>query len=442
MGRKLLRLLNGLITFMVTVCLLAAGSYAGYALWDNQQIYDSAESVNAELKEIRSTIHTPTLSAMEQMLEESRRQREAEAAERAAAEAAAAEQNAAETERTSEAETEAPAAEERTAASETTAADDAAGTETAETAKPETADDTGIRADARIPENAVLAEDSGSAGAEAPGAEAGDRTEVSAEEIPETNQPAGETAQTEAPQTAEAAEQNTPAPADEATAVPTEEPSSVPTAEPTAAPTEAPTPEPTPDNSPFGQLKQINQDITAWITLPGTAIDYPVLQGPSNYSYINTDVYGNFALAGSIFLDSRNDAGYNDRYSLLYGHNMSQHRMFSDINLYKDETFFSENTLGMILLPDGFHILESISVVVTPASDSGLMNPENWNHFTDEQIMDAMLSRAVHVNEKGLEDMQTIIDAGETPRVVALSTCSEEFTDARTILLMLLEPDV
>ncbi len=464
MGRKLLRLLNGLITFTVTVCLLAAGSYAGYALWDNQQIYDSAESVNEELREIRSTIHTPTLSAMEQMLEESRRVREAEAAERAAAEAAAAEQNAAETERTSEAETEAPAAEERTAASETAAADDAAGTETAgteETAKPETADEAGIRADGQIPDNGSSEEDPESIGTEASGANAADRTEASPDEKPETDQTGTETAQTAVPQTAEAAAQPTPAPDDETTAeptaVPTEEtatesaatltaepaaePTAAPTAEPTVAPTEVPTPEPTPDNSPFGQLKQINQDITAWITLPGTAIDYPVLQGPNNYSYINTDVYGNFALAGSIFLDSRNDAAYGDRYSLLYGHNMSYHKMFSDINLYKKETFFSENTLGLILLPDGFHILESISVVVTPASDSGLMNPENWEHFTTEQVMDAMLSSALHVNEKGLEDMRTIMDAGETPRILALSTCSEEFTDARTILLMLLEPD-
>lgn len=54
----------------------------------------------------------------------------------------------------------------------------------------------------------------------------------------------------------------------------------------------------------FEELLAINSDVKAWLTLDNTAIDYPVVQGENNFSYINTDVYGDFALAGSIFLDS------------------------------------------------------------------------------------------------------------------------------------------
>lgn len=54
----------------------------------------------------------------------------------------------------------------------------------------------------------------------------------------------------------------------------------------------------------FAELLAVNGDVCAWLTLDNTHIDYPVLQGEDNLSYINTDVYGNFALAGSIFLDS------------------------------------------------------------------------------------------------------------------------------------------
>ena len=92
MGRKLLHLLNGLVTFVVTVSLVVAGAYAGYALWDNQQIYDAAENVFSEMKEIRNTMTAPTLSAMEQLIEEHKAARAAEEAERAklAEEAAAA----------------------------------------------------------------------------------------------------------------------------------------------------------------------------------------------------------------------------------------------------------------------------------------------------------------------------------------------------------------
>lgn len=70
-------------------------------------------------------------------------------------------------------------------------------------------------------------------------------------------------------------------------------------------------PTPGEDNGPtFEELRAINPDVCAWITLDGTKIDYPVLQGEDNLTYINKDVYGNFALAGSIFLDSNCDRSF------------------------------------------------------------------------------------------------------------------------------------
>ena len=290
--RKLLQFLNGLVTVVVTLALLTAGAYAGYALWDNQQVYNAAENVFAEMKEIRAAMSMPTATP-------------------------------------------------------------------APTAAP-----------AALP---------------------------SQEEAP---------AATAAPVLAEA------------------------------------TATPQPENlSPFAQLKAINPDVTGWITVPGTAIDYPVMQGPSNYSYINTDVYGNFALAGSIFLDSRNDGEYRDRYSLLYGHNMSQHRMFSDVNLFKDEKFFRENTRGALLLPEGGHVLQSLSCIVTSASNSLLFNPGNWTRLDADAILRTVEENALFTDPEGMQALRDKLEAGEEPRIVALSTCSNEFTDARTILLTLMDPE-
>ena len=80
MGRKLLHLLNGLITCAVVAALVIAGAYAGYALWDNQQVYDAAENSLSEMQEIRSTLGMPTtVSALTELLEESRAARKAKA---------------------------------------------------------------------------------------------------------------------------------------------------------------------------------------------------------------------------------------------------------------------------------------------------------------------------------------------------------------------------
>ena len=68
------------------------------------------------------------------------------------------------------------------------------------------------------------------------------------------------------------------------------------------------------------------------------------------------------------------------------------------------------------------------------------MNPENWNKMNGEDIYLKVQENTMFTCEKGLEDLRRQIDAGETPRVISLSTCSDEFTDARTILLTLMDP--
>ena len=190
----------------------------------------------------------------------------------------------------------------------------------------------------------------------------------------------------------------------------------------------------------FDQLRFINPDVHAWITMDGTAIDYPVLQGKTNFSYINTDVYGDFAMLGSIFMDFRNDPNFGDLYTLLMGHDMSGHRMFSDVNLYKDLDFFKQNTTGTLTLPDGEHKLITLSCMVTSAGNSQIFNPQNWRNLTASQIILYVQQGAMHLNPEGMRLLSQMLAMGMDAHVVALSTCSGEFSDARTILLTLMDP--
>ena len=50
------------------------------------------------------------------------------------------------------------------------------------------------------------------------------------------------------------------------------------------------------------ELRELSEDAVAWITIDGTRIDYPVMQGKTNAEYLNKDPYGEFSLSGSIFL--------------------------------------------------------------------------------------------------------------------------------------------
>ena len=90
----------------------------------------------------------------------------------------------------------------------------------------------------------------------------------------------------------------------------------------------------------FQELLKLNPDVVGWVTLEGTQIDDPIVQGEDNREYLNKNVYGEYALAGSIFLDSRCDREFQDKYQLVYGHHMEKHRMFGDLDLYLKKKFF------------------------------------------------------------------------------------------------------
>ena len=185
----------------------------------------------------------------------------------------------------------------------------------------------------------------------------------------------------------------------------------------------------------FEELLAINPDVCAWVSLDNTRIDYPVLQGSTNLTYINRDVYGNFALAGSIYLDTRNERDFSDAYSLLYGHHMENSGMFGDLDLYKDQTFFDENTTGMLILPGKAYNLEIFACLLIDAGEDAIFDPEQWQ--TD---IDGLLSYAkdnsLHLREETINKLEQM----DKPQVLALSTCSTEFTDARTIILAVMEP--
>ena len=186
----------------------------------------------------------------------------------------------------------------------------------------------------------------------------------------------------------------------------------------------------------FDELRKINPDICAWLTLDNTQIDYPILQGDDNIAYLNTDVYGEFALAGSIFLDYRNDRSFRDGYSLLYGHHMDRNKMFGDLDLYKDESFFSVNRSGTLMTNGRAYRIDVFACVVTTASDEMFFEPQDT---VIGQMLDHVLKNALCVDRETAEKVRS---SDGRMQILAMSTCSSDYTDARTVVLAAMEPQL
>lgn len=92
------------------------------------------------------------------------------------------------------------------------------------------------------------------------------------------------------------------------------------------------------------QKKCKNTDIFAWIYIPGTNIDYPVVIGKDNDYYLQKDVYKKYSSAGSLFLDYRNQRNLlNNSFSVIYGHNVrSAGIMFNRLLEFLNEKTFQK----------------------------------------------------------------------------------------------------
>lgn len=118
------------------------------------------------------------------------------------------------------------------------------------------------------------------------------------------------------------------------------------------------------------ESKALAEDYVAWLHIDESRIDYPVMQGENNNQYLNTDPYGDYSLAGSIFLDSRNTPDFSDEYSLVYGHHMSGDYMFGALDRFYDETFFRQHQTGTLTVGDSVYPLQIFAVLNTEADNA------------------------------------------------------------------------
>lgn len=97
----------------------------------------------------------------------------------------------------------------------------------------------------------------------------------------------------------------------------------------------------TEDNLSLEELMALNPETRGWLTIDGTHIDYPVVQGEDDMKYVNTDIYGEFSLSGAIFLSCLNSPDFSDQYNLIYGHHMENGGMFGDVMEFVETDYLS-----------------------------------------------------------------------------------------------------
>ena len=98
----------------------------------------------------------------------------------------------------------------------------------------------------------------------------------------------------------------------------------------------------------FDSLQKENPDIYAWITIPDTVIDYPIVQSSEdNAYYLNHSAEKTDSASGAIYSENYNKKNFDDPITLLYGHNMKDGSMFAGLHKYEEDTYYIKRIIGL-----------------------------------------------------------------------------------------------
>ena len=92
----------------------------------------------------------------------------------------------------------------------------------------------------------------------------------------------------------------------------------------------------------YDQLLELCGDAVGYIYQKGV-LSYPIVQAEDNDKYLRHMMNGEYNVAGTIFVDARVWDGMQDRYSIVYGHNMDDDSMFGTLPRYEDESYYKEH---------------------------------------------------------------------------------------------------
>lgn len=176
----------------------------------------------------------------------------------------------------------------------------------------------------------------------------------------------------------------------------------------------------------FEELREINPEVVCWLTIYGTNIDYPVVQAKDNWKYLDKDVFGNYSLTGSLYLDRDNASDLSDFNSFIYGHNMTPKVMFGNVKDFRDAEYFATHRYGELYYNYEHYGLECFAVVEKIADDPefyrpGIVDEEAKERYLQDIYAEALQSRSISV--------------GTDDRILILSTCSPMRTNIRDILI-------
>lgn len=177
-------------------------------------------------------------------------------------------------------------------------------------------------------------------------------------------------------------------------------------------------------NLDWAALKEENSDIYAWITVPGTTVDYPVVQHPSDNSfYLDHNLDGSQGYPGCIYSEDYNKKDFTDPHTVLYGHNLKDKSMFSTLHNFADASVFAQPHYAFLYTKEHVFVYELFAAYEFPAihllDNYDLENTYVYSQYIKDIFnIDQMDTRVANIRKE--------VKVTEEDRILTLSTCTTD----------------
>jgi SrtB family sortase len=180
----------------------------------------------------------------------------------------------------------------------------------------------------------------------------------------------------------------------------------------------------------YSEYVEQNADTVGWITIPGTQINFPVVQCDNNDYYLTHTFDHKKDKRGAIYMDCRNNPLNLDANTIIYGHNDYQDgSVFSEVAHYDDVEYFKEHPIIEFNTLDSYYQWKIYAVFITNQQaydDNGYIFNFIWPQMEGPNFK----GYVEELNKRTL--YYTGVDIKNGDRMLTLSSCARNLDTAGT----------
>ncbi len=182
----------------------------------------------------------------------------------------------------------------------------------------------------------------------------------------------------------------------------------------------------------YRELYEMNHDLVGWISIPGTRVDYPVVQTGTDTRdfYLHRDFYKQYSERGAIYVREECDMFRPSDNVVLYGHHMKDGTMFAQISKYQFKDFWQQHQFMTFDSLYRRHVYQVVAVFKTSAD---LGQGFAYHQFNDADSEEEFNEFWATVQRLSFFDTGVEVHYGD--KLVSLSTCEYTLNNGRLVVV-------